>query len=119
MILNSTRGPKAYRLRASQGVDSYGDPVEDWDAPERVLLYRAIVQEPDTVEVEGVGKRVVSGERVLYAPTALDLVSGDRVEVDGEVWRVQGEPKVRRGLAMGVYTSATLARSEGGNPGKE
>lgn len=117
MIFTATRGPKVYRLRASQGVDSYGDPVESWDAPERVRLYRAVVQEPTTVEEESPGKRVVSGERALYAPSALDLVSGDRIEVDGEVWRVQGEPKVRRGFAMGVYTSATLARSEGGSPG--
>lgn len=117
MIFTATRGPKVYRLRASQGVDSYGDPVESWDAPERVRLYRAVIQEPTTVEEESPGKRVVSGERALYTPYAADLLSGDRIEVGGEVWRVQGEPKIRRGLAMGVYTSATLARSEGGHAG--
>jgi len=116
-VIFTARTTPVYRLRASQGVDSYGDPVEDWDRPERVLLPGAVVQEPTTEEEEAPGKRVTTGERVLYAPRALDLDEGDRVEVEGEVWRVEGRPKVRRGLAMGVYTSATLSRSEGGANG--
>lgn len=112
MIFTATRGPKVYRLRAAVGVDSYGDPVEDWDAPVRERLYRAIVQEPTTEEVDTSGKRLVTGERVLFSPGALDLTADDRIEVDGEVWRVSGTPKTRQGFAMGVYTSATLTRSE-------
>lgn len=116
MLLSLHRGPKVYRLRPGQGVDSYGDPIEDWDNPVRELLYQAVLQEPDTEEEDGAGNRLVTGQRVLYAPRALDLQAEDRVEVDGQLWRVQGDPKIRRGLAMGVYTSATLARTDRRRP---
>lgn len=114
VILHAGRSPAVYRLKPGAGTDSYGDPVEDWENPVRERLYRATVQEPRTEEIDSAGKRVVSGERALYLPYASDLAAEDRIEIDGEVWRVEGRPKVRRGLAMGVYTSATLSRAEGG-----
>lgn len=110
MLLNLTCRPPVYRLRAGSGTDSYGDPVQSWDAPERVILRGATVQDISTVEDEGVAKRIVRGEKALFVPGAADVTVDDRIEYDGEVWRVNGDPAVKRGLATGVYTSAALDR---------
>lgn len=114
MLLTSYRVvPTVYRLRAVAGVDSYGDPVESWDAPERVRLVGATVQDVRAEETEGIVRRVIRGEKALFVPGAADLTENDRVEITGEVWRVNGTPTVRRGLASRVYTTATLTRSSG------
>lgn len=116
MLLTSyTVVPTIYRLRAGVGVDSYGDPVESWDAAERVPLRGATVQDQrvGTEEIEGVVRHIIRDEKVLFVPGAADLTASDRIEVSGEVWRVNGAPNVRAGLASSVYTTATLSRSAG------
>lgn len=114
MLLTSYRVvPTVYRLRAGAGVDSYGDPVESWDTPERVKLTGATVQDVRAEEVDGAIRRIVRGEKALFVPGTADLTENDRVEVSGEVWRVNGAPTVRIGLASRVYTTASLTRSSG------
>ncbi|CCQ44316.1 hypothetical protein ARTSIC4J27_240 [Pseudarthrobacter siccitolerans] len=111
MLLTSYRKvPSVYRLRPGAGVDSYGDPVESWDAPERVLLRGATVQSVSVVEDEGTTRHVIRGEKTLYAPGSVDLTAADRIECNGQIWRVEGDPVVRRGLASTVYTTAALER---------
>lgn len=105
--------PTVYRLRAGTGTDSYGDPVESWDSPERVKLTGARVQDVRAEEVDGAVRRIIRGEKVLFVPGAVDLTENDRVEVSGEVWRVNAPPTVRAGLASTVYTTASLTRSSG------
>jgi head-tail adaptor len=104
------RAPSVYRLRPGSTTDSYGDPVESWDEPERVLLRNATVQSVSVVEDEGVARHIFRGQKTLYAPGAVDLTAADRIEVDGEVWKVDGDPVTRAGLASTVYTTATLER---------
>lgn len=114
MLLTSRRLPPVYRLRAGQGTDSYGDPVEDWTTPDRLKLRLAQVQDVSSVEEEGQTKRILRGERLLVAPGHVDVKADDRIEVAAEVWRVNGEPSIRKGLASSVVTSAALVRVEGG-----
>lgn len=111
MLLTAyTKTPAVYRLRAGVTTDSYGDPVESWDSPERFLLRGASVQTVSTVEDEGTTRHIIRGEKTLHAPGSPSLTSGDRIEVGGEIWRVDGDPVVRRGLASTVYTTASLER---------
>ena len=112
MILTAPAyAPVVTRLRAGATTDSYGDPVESWDTPERFVLRGASVQDVSVVEEDGVTRRVLRGVRTLYVPGAADLTAEDRVEVSGEVWTVDGKPEVRRGLASSVYTTARLAQT--------
>lgn len=104
------RAPSVYRLRPGTKLDSYGDPVESWDTPERTLLRGASVQSVSVVEEEGTVRHVLRGEKTLYAPGDVDLTANDRIEVDGEIWRVDGDPVTRAGLASTVYTTAALER---------
>lgn len=111
MITSSTASP-VYRLRAGTVTDSYGDPVESWAPADvsRERLRGAAVQAPSSTEESSPAASQLTNERRLFAPSRLDLTDADRVEVDGVVWRVEGVPVVRRGLASGVYTTATLSR---------
>jgi hypothetical protein len=100
-----------FRLRAAATVDSFGDPVEGWDVPERAPLRGADVQRGGSIEVDGELRALTTSEARLFAPSALDLTEDDRVEADGELWTVEGPPLVRRGLASSVYTLALLRRA--------
>lgn len=111
MLLNSSR-QKVYRLDAGETTDSYGDPVEDWSAPVKTRLPGAKVEHAETVEEEGTTRYVRRDERVLFAPGSPALTREDRVEVDGQVWRVNGTPNFRRGLASGAYVTATLTQRD-------
>ena len=110
MLLNLTCEPPVYRLRPGIGLDSYGDAVESWDTPERSILRGATIQDLSTVETEGPTRRVIRGEKVLFAPGLADVRAEDRIEHRGEVWKVNGDPIVKRGLASAPFTFAALDR---------
>lgn len=96
-----------YRLRPGVKLDSYGDPVEDLDNPERERLVGAYVQSGQLMEDPD---RLLAGQRKLFAPGSHDLKAEDLIEVDGELWRVEGDARIRHGLAMGTYTAAILSK---------
>lgn len=114
MLLTGKSEQPIYRLRAAIVEDSYGDTSEDWRNPGRVPIRGASAQTVSTDETEGVARRVLEDERVLYVPRREDLTAEDRIEVDGDVWRIDGDPIVRRGLASAAYTTAKLRRITGG-----
>ena len=112
MILTGYSKPSSiYRLRAGTTLDSDGDPVESWDTPDRLKLVGAEIQDVSTVEEEGVSKRILQGEKVLFVRRLVDVKAEDRIESEGEIWRVNGEPVKRSGLASGSYTKAALTRT--------
>lgn len=113
LLTGTTTRQKIYRLRPSTIEDYYGETTETWDPPQREQLHKATAQAPTVVEEGSIARRVVvEGERRLYVPGRADLTSADRVEIDGEVWRVNGDPVVRSGLGSAVYTTAKLDQVE-------
>lgn len=110
MLLTPYTLPTVYRLRAGMTVDSYGDPVESWTTPERTPLRGATVQNLSIVEDDGVSRHITRRRKTLYAPGTVDLRKEDRIEADGEIWKVDGDPVIRAGLATTVYTTAELER---------
>lgn len=115
MILDRPRrGATITRLRATMTTDSYGDPVgEDWSTPDRLVLRRAEVQAVSADETETPSGTHTTDERVLYALGRPDVREGDRIEVGSEVWRVDGPPVVREGLASDRFLTASLRRVSG------
>ncbi|WIC90159.1 head-to-tail stopper [Arthrobacter phage VroomVroom] len=113
MLLNDYRLPPVYRLRAGITEDSYGDPVESWDTPDKVRLKRAVVQFDQSAEDEDTARRILRTERVLIVPGVVDLTAEDRIEYKGETWKIQGEPATREGFAQDVYTVAILTQTQG------
>lgn len=118
MLLRSPRATRTvYRLRAGKSTDLRGEETESWESSSRAPLKRASVQSASTDEEAGT-RRLLRDERRLYLPYAADLRASDRVEINGEVWRVEGDPVVRDdGLSQAVYTTADLRRlSDGKDP---
>jgi hypothetical protein len=94
------------RLRPGTRTDSDGDPVESWSTPDRLKLRAAQIQDGSSEEADG----ATTGEKKLFAPGRVDVLAEDRIEVGAEVWRVNGAPIVRSGLASGLFTTAHLTR---------
>lgn len=110
ILLRTPRSTRTVqRLRPGAATDLRGEAVESWDLPERAPLKGATVELVTSTETDG-SRHVLRDERTLRFPRAVDLRAEDRVEIDGEVWRVDGEPFVERGLARGVETRASLVR---------
>jgi head-tail adaptor len=98
-----------YRLRPTTSLDSLGDPVESWEAPERTRLRRAECQTAAEAETG----LLLEHERRLFVAGVADLTAADRIEAEGETWLVDGTPVVRRALAAGTVTVAKLTRLSG------
>lgn len=110
-MLLTSYAPPPVRLRAGTRTDSDGDPVEDWATPSRFPLRGAKITPPETEESEAPSPGSLRADRRLVVPGRADLRADDRIEdPDGVVWRVNGDPIVATGLALGVYTRAALVR---------
>jgi hypothetical protein len=106
--------PVVVLLSPGAAVDSYGDPVEAWGSGARAPLPRAVVQDRDSVESAGDGRQRVVTRRVVYTPGDVGATERHRVEIDGEVWQVDGQPAVKRGLGYrNVYTALEVVRPTG------
>lgn len=107
MLFGSTK-PPVFRLRPGTTTDSYGDPVESWDAPASVRLPRADVHGVVAEETDAADRRVLTDYRDLFIPYAADLTAADRIQYLGKVWTIEGAPVVTRGLLIGAQTTAKL-----------
>lgn len=105
MLMN--RPQVVFRVRPGVKLDSYGEPVEDWTNAERTRMAAIYVQSGSSAEDPD---KLLAGQRKLFVRGAVDLKAEDRIEIDGELWRVEGDARVRHGLAMGTFTAATLSR---------
>lgn len=84
---------RCVRLRAGKTVDPY-DPEtllgEDWGNPER-LVFEGFIASGSSVDVDDPVRRRTSTRKVLTVfDPGVDIVRGDRVEVDGVLFRVEG-----------------------------
>lgn len=114
-------GPSAPRqdvvlVHAGEITDSYGDVVESWAEEDviRTPLPGAFVQYRSSTETASSGRVAVTVDALLIAPGDPGLHEADRVEVDGETWRVDGRPALRRGFGGAhLHTAASLTRVTG------
>jgi hypothetical protein len=104
------------RLRHSAdptGEDEYGNPT--YDELDPVVLDGAFVAPRKSEGLDRDGRTGVIVGLTLYAPYGTDLVYTDRVEVDGVVYEIDGEPgrwlHPHTGWQAGV--EAALVRGEG------
>lgn len=102
-------GGAVYLLRARRTLDTYGDPVEDWSDPERILIPGAVVQSFSTTEAED---GALEHARQLFFRGSMDIKAEDRIEAEGLIWRIDGDHRVRHGLSVGTYTRLKLTHPE-------
>lgn len=81
------------RLRASETEDRAGNPVSDWDNPQRERIRRVSVQPNAQEEDETpLGDRRITSFRVITRPGHTpDISSLDRIEYGGDTHKVDGE----------------------------
>lgn len=91
-----------YRVRMDPpDRDEYGDFADDFDEHRlelvgcRVAPRASDPSQPATHETHDHGRDGIIGGLALYSrSTRLDVRSGDSIEIDGELWSVEGEPTV-------------------------
>jgi hypothetical protein len=114
MLLKPTRRrDPVYRLIPRTAPDSYGDPVLSWADPDKDEIPGATWEDITSEEDANGNRRLVNNTRQLFVPGRGRLTQADRVEIRGEVWRIDGNPIDREGMALGVYTVAKLTRVTG------
>lgn len=92
------------RLRGG-AVDEYGDPQGGWAASELPAAWVAPVSSEDTT---GRGRDGVVVDARLYGPYGLDINEADRIEVDGQVYRIVGVPQRYRHPLTGWEAGVTV-----------
>lgn len=117
MLRETNRQSPVYLLLPSDTTDSYGDPILSWDDPVRIAIPGAEIQRNTTedkdvntgTQTDRLGKLIATG-RELATYRLVDETS--RVEQDGKVWRVTGEPNIKIGLLSGnTHLTASLTRT--------
>lgn len=103
-----------YRLRRTPGgVDEYGDPIES--TVSRMLLEGSFTAPRVSDDITNRGRAGVIVGLTLFAPYNSDLVHTDQIEVDGQVYEIEGEPGRWRNPMTGweAGTQAALVRAQG------
>ena len=83
--------PVIVRVRSAPGgVDEYGDPISGTDS--RTTLTGAFVAPRESSEITNRGRAGVIVGLTLFAPYDTDLTYTDQIEVDGDLYDIEGEP---------------------------
>lgn len=124
MLRETSRQSPVYLLIPTSGTDSYGDPLPTWSAPTRLHIPGAEIQRNATedkdvnsgTQTDRLGKMIATGrgpEVLLYR----QVTETSRIEQDGKVWRITGEPNIKQGLINGnTHLTASLTRVTTGAP---
>lgn len=82
--------PAIVRVRSTPGgTDAYGDPIAS--AETRVALPLAFVAPRESSDLSDRGRQGVLVGLTLFAPYDSDLLSTDRIEVDGVLFGIDGD----------------------------
>lgn len=85
-----------------------GTDVPDWENPDRLTIEHCSVQ-PSTTALEQEGRVLGISEGMnAYMPPSADVQAGDRIEYEGGVYLIDGEPK-RMNSASGNLTHIALS----------
>lgn len=106
--------PVIVRVRGNPGgVDEYGDPVTGTE--DRTPMPQAFVAPRETTEIVNRGRAGVIVGLTLFDPGNTDLTYTDRIEVDGTLYDIEGEPGKWRNpfTDWEAGTQAALVRSAG------
>jgi len=79
------------RLRATTATDDHGNDVPDWSAPGRKPI-RGCAVEPGAPQEYLIGRDASRVQWFIMAPARTDVKGSDRVEWQGVVYEVSGEP---------------------------
>ena len=92
---------------------SRGSEVLDWSNPSRLVISGCSVQ-PAATSLSQDGRVLgISESWTAYLPEGSDVQAGDRIEFDGQVFTINGEPKKWTGALNLSNVQLNLTRWEG------
>lgn len=90
-----------------------GSEVPDWDKTQEITIKGCSVQPASTsLSLDG---RVLglSDGYTAYIPEGSDVIAGDHIEFDGEIYEINGEPRKWTGAISRSHILLNLIRWEG------
>ena len=73
---------------------SRGSTVPDWDSTDRIEINGCSVQPASTGLSQDGRVLGISEGFTVYLPVAADVQAGDRIEFEGNVYTINGDPKI-------------------------
>lgn len=111
-MLPSFCNDEIVRLRPGTKVER-GSTIFDWSNPNRLLIEGCSVQ-PTATTLSQDGRVLGTSESMTaYLPEDSDVIAGDRIEYDGEVYTIIGEPKIWKGPLNMSNMQLNLTKWEG------
>jgi hypothetical protein len=102
------------RLRAPTVTNRYGDIEADWSAATTLPITGCALQPASSTEFTDPSRTAITTRWNLFAPPGTDLRAGDRVDVDGTVYEVDGQPLEWSSPGGNLdHVAAVLQRVEG------
>jgi hypothetical protein len=92
MLSSAVADRTIVRLRAPSVANRYGDAEADWSAATATTIAGCALQPAGSTEFTDPTRTVVTTRWTLFLPPGTDLAPGDRVDVDGVTYEVDGEP---------------------------
>lgn len=100
------------RLRATTRTVR-GSDISDWSNPDELTISGCSVQ-PGTTELSQDGRVLgVLDGMVCYMPIGSDVKEGDRIQYEGNVYEINGMPKVWHGVGNSSHIQLVLRRWAG------
>lgn len=86
-------GENGIRLRAAVVEDPYsGEPTgRDWDTADTLALSDLAFNPGSSNEPREVGRNAVITQPEVYGPVGIDVLAGDRLEIRGRTYEVEGD----------------------------
>lgn len=93
--------------------DRDGRTIPDWDNATRHCVVGCSVQ-PASTSLSQDGRVLgISDSWTAYLPPSADVQAGDRIEFDGQIYTIMGEPRVWTGALNLSNIQLNLTRWEG------
>ena len=101
-----------YRLRPGIKQER-GSDIPDWSTSNRLMICGCSVQPASTTLSQDGRVLGVSEYLTAYLPETADVKAGDRIEFEGDVYAISGEPKKWKGAGNLSNIQLNLSRWTG------
>ena len=100
-------------VRAKTTITSRGSEVPDWTNTEKTTVTGCSIQ-PASTSLSQDGRILgIADGWTAYVPEGTDVKAGDRIEFDGQIFEINGEPRKWTGPSRTSHIHLNLVRWEG------
>lgn len=100
-------------VRSKTTITSRGSEVPDWTNTEKTTVTGCSIQ-PASTSLSQDGRILgIADGWTAYVPEGTDVKAGDRIDVDGESYTINGEPRKWTGPSRTSHIHLNLVRWEG------